>query len=49
MRKSYDISRAMTSHRSRASVISGTPGKYGAIEQNPTEDDQDRSSEPWSV
>ena len=47
MRKSYNISRAMESQRSRASIASGTAGRYGAIEQNAIDDDQDRSLEPW--
>lgn len=47
MRKSYNISRAMESQRSRPSIASGTAGRYGAIEQNAIDDDQDRSLEPW--
>ena len=37
----------MGSQRSRASIASGTAGRYGAIEQNAIDDDQDRSLEPW--
>ena len=37
----------MESQRSRASIASGTAGRYGAIEQNAIDDDQDRSLEPW--
>ena len=37
----------MESQRSRASIASGTAGRYGAIEQNAINDDQDRSLEPW--
>ena len=37
----------MESQRSRASIASGTAGRYGAIEQNAIDDEQDRSLEPW--